>query len=131
VTSRRDRKNFCRTFCLRGARGASFLRLARLSGRGDTAANLGEQQEILELAASLTTRCGDAYRKANDRTGKQFNAAAFARLDVKGGRLCHEPDRPPFDGVFTVSRFECGTRVVLCCRCSNRPTARPACPATA
>jgi len=34
----------------------------------DLDANLTEQQEILELAASLATRCGDAYRKANDRT---------------------------------------------------------------
>jgi len=30
---------------------------------------------------------------------------------VKGGRLCHEQYRPPFDGVFNVSEFEYGTRV--------------------
>ncbi len=77
----------------------------------DLDANVGEQQEILELAASLATRCGDAYRKANDRTRKLFNTAVFERLDVKGGRLCHEQYRPPFDGVFTVSEFEYGTRV--------------------
>ena len=77
----------------------------------DLDANVGEQQEILELAASLATRCGDAYRKSNDRTRKLFNAAVFERLDVKGGRLCHEQYRPPFDGVFTVSEFEYGTRV--------------------
>jgi hypothetical protein len=35
----------------------------------------------------------------------------FERLDVKGGRLCHEQYRPPFDGVFTVSEFEYETRV--------------------
>jgi hypothetical protein len=39
------------------------------------------------------------------------NTAVFERLDVKGGRLCHEQYRPPFDGVFTVSEFEYGTRV--------------------
>jgi hypothetical protein len=50
-------------------------------------------------------------RKANDRTRKLFNAAVFERLDVKGGRLCHEQYRPPFDGVFTVSEFEYETRV--------------------
>ena len=77
----------------------------------DLDANLGEWQEILELAATLATRCGDAYRKATDRTRKQFNAAVFERLDVKDGRLCHEQYRPPFDGVFTVSEFEYGTRV--------------------
>jgi len=77
----------------------------------DLDANLTERQEILELAASLATRCGDAYRKANDRTRKLFNAAVFERLDVKGGRLCHEQYRPPFDGVFNVSEFEYGTRV--------------------
>ena len=77
----------------------------------DLDANLGEQQEILELAASLATRCGDAYRKSNDRTRKLFNAAVFERLDVKGGQLCHEQYRPPFDGVFTVPEFEYGTRV--------------------
>ncbi len=49
-------------------------------------ANLTEQQEILELAASLATRGGDAYRKANDRTRKLSNTA--------------------------VSEFEYGTRVV-------------------
>ncbi len=63
------------------------------------------------MAASLATRCDDAYRKANDRTRKLFNAAVFERLDVKGGRLCHEQHRSPFDGVFTVSEFEYGTRV--------------------
>ena len=66
----------------------------------------------MELAASLATRCGDAYRKASDRTRKLFNAAVFERLDVKGGRLCQEQYRPPFDGVFNVSGFEYGTRVV-------------------
>ncbi len=78
---------------------------------GDLDANLGEQREILDLAASLATRCGDAYRKANDRTRKLFNAAVFERLDVKGGRLSHEQYRPPFEGVFNVSEIEYGTRV--------------------
>ena len=85
----------------------------------DLDANLTEQQEILDLAASLATRCGDAYRKANDRTRKLFNAAVFECLDVKGGRLCHEQYRPPFDGVFTASEFEHGTRVEVRCRYSN------------
>ncbi len=85
----------------------------------DLDANLGEQQEILELAASLATRCGDAYHKANDRTRKLLNGAVFERLDVKGGRLCHEQYRPPFDGVFTASEFEHGTRVEVRCRYSN------------
>ena len=80
-------------------------------GKTDLEADVTEQQEILELAASLATRCGDAYRKANDRTRKLFNAAVFERLEVKGGRLCHEQYRPPFDGVFTVSEFEYETRV--------------------
>ena len=74
-------------------------------------ANLGEWQEILELAATLATRCGDAYRKANDRTRKQFNAAVFERLDVKDGRLCHEQYRPHFDDIFSVREFEYETRV--------------------
>jgi len=37
---------------------------------GDLDANLTEWQEILELAATLATRCGDAYRKGSDRTRK-------------------------------------------------------------
>jgi hypothetical protein len=77
----------------------------------DLDAYFGEQQEILELAASLATRCGDAYRRANDRVRTLFNTAVFELLDVKGGRLCHEQYRPPFDGVFTVSEVEYGTRV--------------------
>ncbi len=77
----------------------------------DLDASLGEQQEILELAAALATRCGDAYRKSSDRTRKLFNAAVFERLDVKGGRVSGEEYRPPSDEVFTVSEFEYGTRV--------------------
>ena len=76
----------------------------------DLDANLTEWQEILELAAAFATRCGDAYRKATDRTRKQFNAAVFERLDVKDGRLCHEAYRPPFDDIFDVPEFEYGTR---------------------
>ena len=78
---------------------------------GDLDANLDEWQEILELAATLPTRCGDAYRKANDRTRKQFNAAVFERLDVKDGRLCHEQYQPPFNDIFRVCGFEYETRV--------------------
>ncbi len=78
---------------------------------GDLDANLTEWQEILELAADLATRCGDAYRKASDRTRKQFNAAVFERLDVKDGRLCGEQYRPPFDDIFNVPELEYETRV--------------------
>ena len=77
----------------------------------DLDANLGEWQEILELAATFATRCADAYAKASDRTRKQFNAAVFERLDVKDGRLCHEQYRPPFDDIFSVPEFEYETRV--------------------
>jgi len=80
---------------------------------GDLDANLGEWQEILEMAATFATRCGDAYRKGSDRTRKQFNAAVFERLDVKDGRLCHEEFRPPFDDIFTGPEFEYETRVDL------------------
>ena len=85
----------------------------------DLGANLGEWQEILELAATFAIRCGDAYRKATDRTRKQFNTAVFERLDVKDGRLCHEQYRPPFDDIFSVPELEHGTRVDLSCRYSN------------
>jgi site-specific DNA recombinase len=78
---------------------------------GDLDANLGEWQEILELAATFATRCGDAYRKATDRTRKQFNAAVLERLDVKDGRLCHEQYLPPFNDIFSVPEFEYETRV--------------------
>ena len=68
----------------------------------DLDANLTEWQEILELAA--------AYRKASERTCRQFNAAVFTRLDVKEGRSCHEEYRPPFDDIFDVPGFEYATR---------------------
>ena len=77
----------------------------------DLDANLTEWQEILELAATLATRCGEAYRKADDRSRKLFNAVIFERLDVKGGRLCEGQYRPPFDDIFSVSEFEYETRV--------------------
>ncbi len=77
----------------------------------DLDANLGEWQEILNLAASLATRCGDAYAKASDRTRKLFNAAVFERLDVKDGRLSNQEYRPPFNDIFNVPQFEYGTRV--------------------
>jgi len=76
----------------------------------DLDANLTEWQEILELAATFATRCGDAYRKATDRTRKQFNAAVLERLDVKDGRICREEYRPSFDDIFNVPEFEYGTR---------------------
>ncbi len=76
----------------------------------DLDANLTEWQEILELAAAFATRCGDAYRKAGDRTRRLFNAAVFTRLDVEDGRICHEEYRPPFDDIFDVPGFEYGTR---------------------
>jgi dCTP deaminase len=63
-----------------------------------------------DLPATLATRCGDAYRKAGDRTRRLFNAAVFTRLEVQDGRLCHEEYRPPFDDIFNVSGFEYGTR---------------------
>ncbi len=85
-----------------------MVEAAASAGPPGVSANLTEWHEILEFAASLATRCGDGYR---DRTRKLFNAAVFERLDVKGGRLCHEQHRPPFDGVFTVSEFEYGTQV--------------------
>ncbi len=76
----------------------------------DLDANLSEWQEILELAAAFATRCGDAYRKASDRTRRQFNAAVFTRLDVRYGRLCHEEYRPPFDSIFDMPELEYGLR---------------------
>ncbi len=76
----------------------------------DLDANLSVWQEILELAAALATRCGDAYRKASNRTRHQFNAAVFERLDVRDGRLCHEEYRPPFDDIFNAPEFEYGRR---------------------
>lgn len=82
----------------------------------DLDANLGEWQEILDLAASLATRCGDAYPKASDRTRKLFNAAVFERLDVKDGRLSDQEYRPPFDDIFNASQFEYGTRVEVTLR---------------
>jgi site-specific DNA recombinase len=61
----------------------------------DLDASLGEWQEILELAATFAVRCGDAYRKASDRTRKQFNAAVFGRLDVRtAGSAMSSTDRP-------------------------------------
>jgi hypothetical protein len=43
----------------------------------------------------------------------------FERLDVKDGRISHQDYRLPFDDIFTVTRFEYETRVVLRCRYSN------------
>ena len=77
----------------------------------DLDANITEWQEILELAATLATRCGEAYRKADDRSRRLFNAVVFERLDVKGGRLCEMRYRPPFDDIFGVPEFEYETRV--------------------
>ena len=68
---------------------------------------------VLEVGTGgdLATRCGDTYRKAYERTRKQFNAAVFERLDMKDGRLCHVQYRPPSEDVFSVPEFEYGTRV--------------------
>ena len=78
---------------------------------GDLDANLAEHQEILELAATLATRCADAYRKASDRTRKQFNNAFLERLELKDGRISNQEYRPPFNDIFNVPEFEYETRV--------------------
>jgi len=78
---------------------------------GDLDANLDEWQEILELAATLATRCGDAYRNASYRTRKMFNSAVFERLEVEDGQLSGQEYRPPFDDIFNVTEFEYETRV--------------------
>ena len=83
-----------------------------------------------QLAKAEGERWGDAYRKPNNRTRELFNAAVFERLDVKGGQLCHEQYRPPFDGVFTVSEFEYGTRVVVVPPRANRERRLPVGPST-
>jgi hypothetical protein len=84
---------------------------AAIDRLGDLDANLTEWLEILELAATLATRCGDAYRKGSEQTRKLFNAAVSECLDARDGRLCHEQYRPPFDDIFSVPEFEYGARV--------------------
>ncbi len=76
----------------------------------DLDANVSVWQEIVELAAAFAARCGDAYRKATDRTRKQLSAAVFERLDVRDGRIGDEEHRPPFDDIFNVPEPEYGTR---------------------
>ncbi|MDA8372822.1 MAG: hypothetical protein M0Z91_00965 [Actinomycetota bacterium] len=44
----------------------------------------------------------------------------FERLDVNDGQLCHEQYRPPFDNIFSVSRFEYRTRVEMVPPDTNR-----------
>ena len=76
----------------------------------DLDADLTERQEILELAVTFATRCGDAYRKATDRkatdrkatdrTRKQFSAAVFTRLAARretrlAARRERRADLPP------------------------------------
>ncbi len=61
----------------------------------DLDADLTEWQEILELAATFAARCGDAYRKATDRTRKQFSAAVFTRLAARRERRADLPPGAP------------------------------------
>ncbi len=61
----------------------------------DLDADLTERQEILELAVTFATRCGDAYRKATDRTRKQFSAAVFTRLAARRERRADLPPGAP------------------------------------
>ncbi|MHB1783939.1 MAG: hypothetical protein ACYCTE_14870 [Acidimicrobiales bacterium] len=85
---------------------------------------VAEIEERQQSDTAQRERLTSQLAKANDRTRKLFNAAVFERLDVKGGQLCHEQYRPPFDGVFTVSEFEYGTRVELRFPYSNRDLLR-------
>jgi len=76
--------------------------------REGMAVEIEERQSANTARRALLT---GRLAKAENERRKLFNAAVFERLDVKGSRLCHEQYRPPFDGVFTVSEFEYGTRV--------------------
>jgi DNA invertase Pin-like site-specific DNA recombinase len=79
----------------------------------DLDANHAEWQEILSLAATLATRCGNAYRKADDQTRRLFNQAVFDKIQIKNGHVANTAYREPFDGLFGMTEFEYETLVEL------------------
>lgn len=83
-------------------------------------AGLKEWAEILELAADLASRCGEAYRGASERTRKLFNQAFFERIEVRSGHVCRAVYRPPFEELLSMPGFEYGRQVEVGGRYSNR-----------
>jgi hypothetical protein len=58
------------------------------------------------MAIRFASDCGAAYRRADDRTRTQFNAALFEELLVRAGRVTEARYRAPFDLLFAMPRFE-------------------------
>ena len=77
----------------------------------DLDANHAESQQILDLAMQLATRCGQAYRKADEPTRRLFNQAIIEAIQIKDGRIANTTYRAPFDGLFGMTRFEYETLV--------------------
>ncbi len=79
----------------------------------DLDANHAEWQRILDLAMQLATRCGQAYRHADDPTRRLFNQAIIETVQIKDGRIANTICRAPFDGLFGMGEFEYETLVEL------------------
>ena len=62
-------------------------------------AGLQKWKAIFGIAIRFATNCSDAYRKANERTRRQYNRAVFDAILVRDGHI--EPQCSPiFAGVF-------------------------------
>ncbi len=53
--------------------------------------NLGSEaeqwQDIIEKAMDFASRCGKAYRQANDRGRRVLNKASFESLEIRDGKI--------------------------------------------
>jgi DNA invertase Pin-like site-specific DNA recombinase len=69
-------------------------------------ATLAEWQEILAIALKFAINCARAYRSANERTRKLYNAAVFDKLLVRDGAIAEVKYREPFELIFNMTEFE-------------------------
>jgi site-specific DNA recombinase len=86
---------------------AAQVRLASID------AHLAEWQEILETAMRFATNCAKAYARASDPTRRRLNQAVFSRIAVRDSKIVDVGYHPPFDLLFSSSKFEYGDLVEM------------------
>lgn len=82
--------------------------------------NLGDWQEVMNLALRFSTRCATAYRRGSDRTRKLFNSTVLDDVRVRYGHVVEAAYKEPFDLLFSLPKFEYDDVVVPASNNTNR-----------
>ncbi len=62
-------------------------------------ATIEQWREVVETAMRFAADCGQAYRRANHKTRRLFNAAVLDRIEVRDRKLAGVAYQAPFDAL--------------------------------